>query len=143
MDLKKLLPTGQWNGFYIESQISQRGWMHQYLEFAENKMTGEGTDRVGPWTLTGILDPDSQQASWVKSYVGKHDVNYSGKISDKGIVGVWDIRGVTDGPFHIWPQHLTEFDRMYMQEELDNTPLRQPPQKPLDFDGLDGGWDLA
>jgi hypothetical protein len=153
LDVKKLLPTGQWNGFYIESHKSQRGWMHQYLEFADDKMTGEGTDYVGPWTLTGVLDLVGQRAKWVKHYVGKHDVNYSGKISGKGIVGVWDIRGVNEGPFHIWPQHMTEFDSMYMQEELDNTPLRQSPPRPreldrfdldgFDLDGLDSGSELA
>lgn len=143
MESNPLLPTGQWNGFYIESHHSKRGWMHQYLEFANGKIVGEGTDYVGPWTLDGVFDKAAEQASWVKHYVGKHDVNYSGKISDKGIVGVWDIRGATDGPFHIWPQHMTEFDSMYMQEDLDNTPMQQPSPAPLDFDSLGNDPQLA
>jgi hypothetical protein len=143
MDPSKLVPTGQWNGFYVESHQSQRGWMHQYLQFDDGKLKGEGTDYVGPWTLSGVYDLAAQQAGWTKRYVGKHEVNYAGQISEKGIVGVWDIRGLSDGPFHIWPQHLTQFDSIYMQEDLDKAPLRQPPPKPFDLESFGDGPTLA
>lgn len=144
MNAQRLIPTGQWNGFYTESCREGRGWMHQYLEFNDGELKGEGTDYVGPWTLQGRYDLDSRKCKWVKSYVNKHNVNYVGTIGDTGITGVWDIRGSNTGPFHIWPQHMTEFDRLYMQEDLEQTPLRKQP--PINFDDLNldaGGPFLA
>ena len=135
MNSQTLIPTGQWNGFYIESHQEQRGWMHQYLEFNDGTLKGEGTDYVGPWTLQGEYDLSKLKAVWIKSYVGKHDVTYRGTISKTGIIGIWDIRESLTGSFHIWPQHLTELDSLYMQEDLEKTPLRQQP--PINLDNLD------
>ena len=135
MNSQALIPTGQWNGFYIESRREQRGWMHQYLEFNDGTLKGEGTDYVGPWTLQGEYDLSKLKTVWIKSYVGKHDVTYRGTISKTGIIGVWDIRESETGSFHIWPQHMTEFDSLYLQEDLEKTPLRQQP--PIDLDSLD------
>ena len=135
MNSQALIPTGQWNGFYIESHQEQRGWMHQYLEFDDGELKGEGTDYVGPWTLQGKYDLSELKCVWIKSYVGKHDVTYRGTISKTGITGIWDIRESLTGSFHIWPQHMTEFDSLYMQEDLEKTPLRQQP--PIDLDSLD------
>ena len=135
MNSQALIPTGQWNGFYIESHQEQRGWMHQYLEFNDGELKGEGTDYVGPWTLQGKYDLSELKCVWIKSYVGKHDVTYRGTISKTGITGIWDIRESLTGSFHIWPQHMTEFDSLYMQEDLEKTPLRQQP--PIDLDSLD------
>ena len=146
MNSQTLIPTGQWNGFYTESHKDQRGWMHQYLEFNDGELKGEGTDYVGPWTLQGKYDLSKLQCQWVKIYVGKHHVNYLGTISKTGITGVWDIRGSVTGPFHIWPQHLTEFDSLYMQQDIEQTPLKQQPQPPINLDDLDldaGGHFLA
>ena len=136
MNTQALIPTGQWNGFYIESHQERRGWMHQYLEFNDGELKGEGTDYVGPWTLQGKYDLRELKCAWIKSYVGKHDVTYRGTISKTGITGIWDIRELLTGSFHIWPQHLTEFDSLYMQEDLEKTPLRQQ-QPPIDLDNLD------
>ena len=144
MNSQALIPTGQWNGFYIESHQEQRGWRHQYLEFDDGELIGEGTDYVGPWTLQGQYDLSELKCVWIKSYVGKHDVTYRGMISKTGITGIWDIRELNTGSFHIWPQHLTEFDSLYMQEDLEKTPLRQQP--PINLDDLDldaGGPFLA
>ena len=135
MNSQSLIPTGQWNGFYIESHQDKRGWMHQYLEFNDGELKGEGTDYVGPWTLHGKYDLSKNICQWIKFYVGKHEVTYAGTISETGITGVWDIRGSVTGPFHIWPKHLTEFDSLYMQEDLEQTPLKQQP--PIDLDDLD------
>ena len=146
MNSQSLIPTGQWNGFYTESHKDKRGWMHQYLEFNDGELKGEGTDYVGPWTLQGKYDLSKHICQWVKTYVGKHDVNYAGTISKTGITGVWDIRGSVSGPFHIWPQHLTEFDSLYMQQDLEQTPLKQQRQPPINLDDLDfdiGGHFLA
>lgn len=112
------LPTGEWNGFYIESHRSGRGWMSMYLEFSEGRINGEGTDYVGPWVATGSYDLDTGLCSWNKRYLGLHQVSYSGKVSGDGIRGDWQIRG-TSGPFHIWPRGMSNQDALYLKHDMD------------------------
>jgi len=57
------LPTGEWNGFYLESHRSGRGWMSMYLQFTDGKINGEGTDYVGPWVSTGHYDVDTGKSA--------------------------------------------------------------------------------
>ena len=99
------LPTGEWNGFYLESHRSGRGWMSMYLAFSDGRINGEGTDYVGPWVATGSYDLDTGLCSWVKRYLGMHTVSYSGKVSGDGIRGDWQIKNIS-GPFHIWPRGM-------------------------------------
>lgn len=113
------LPTGEWNGFYLESHRSGRGWMSMYLEFSDGRINGEGTDYVGPWVATGSYDLDTGLCSWVKKYLGLHNVHYSGKISGDGIRGDWQIRSATSGPFHIWPRGMNNNNELYLRETLD------------------------
>ena len=76
MELDNRLPTGEWNGFYLENHQPRRGWMHLYMSFEDGNIKGEGTDYVGPWTASGSYDLDTGLCSWVKQYVGRHRVDY-------------------------------------------------------------------
>ena len=117
MESDNRLPTGQWNGFYLENHQPRRGWMHLYLSFADGKIKGEGTDYVGPWVAHGDYETKAGLCSWVKQYVGKHQVIYTGKIGDNGILGHWEITPNT-GEFHIWPQGMTNLDELYLTDDL-------------------------
>ena len=117
MEPNSQFPTGEWGGFYLEDHQPRRGWMHLYLAFADGKITGEGTDYVGPWNAIGIYDPKTGTCQWTKQYVGKHAVQYQGVCDDNGIQGVWQI-GIADGKFHIWPKSMNHLTEMYMQDEL-------------------------
>lgn len=117
MESDNRLPTGEWNGFYLENHQPKRGWMHLYMSFTDGKIKGEGTDYVGPWVANGEYDLSSGICSWVKQYLGKHTVTYSGLISDKGIAGQWQISFIS-GEFHIWPKGMTMFDEHYLTEDL-------------------------
>ena len=66
MENDNRLPTGEWNGFYVEDQRSPKGWMHLYLRFEDGKISGEGTDYVGPWVASGTYERDSGKCNWVK-----------------------------------------------------------------------------
>ena len=123
------LPTGEWNGFYLESHQPRRGWMSLYMSFSNGKINGEGTDYVGPWVATGDYDLDSGICSWVKQYLGKHRVVYSGRVSDDGIHGQWEISHIS-GDFHIWPKGMNQFNERYLKEELD-APASGPPSNPF------------
>jgi hypothetical protein len=117
METDNRLPTGEWNGFYLESHQPKRGWMHLYLSFENGKIKGEGTDYVGPWIAHGIYDLTDCRCHWEKRYLGKHNVIYAGLITNQGIQGQWEISFLT-GPFHIWPKGMSQFDELYLQEDL-------------------------
>jgi hypothetical protein len=87
------------------------------LSFEEGRIKGEGTDYVGPWTAAGTYDTQSGQCNWVKQYLGKHRVSYSGIAGDHGIKGQWTISYLS-GEFHIWPKSMSYLNEMYLQEEL-------------------------
>ena len=93
MESDNRLPSGQWNGFFIESHHPRRGWMHLYLSFADGETKGEGTDYIGPWVSLGDYDTSSGRCTWLKRYIGKHDVFYAGNCSENGILGQWEIGG--------------------------------------------------
>jgi len=111
------LPSGEWNGFYLESYNPKRGWMHLYMSFADGKVKGEGTDYVGPWVSNGTYDLESGACVWVKQYLGKHQVHYTGQIGQNGIMGQWKINAST-GEFHIWPRSMTNLNEMYLADDL-------------------------
>jgi hypothetical protein len=110
------LPTGEWRGFYLESHNPNRGWMSLYLQFDNGRLKGEGTDYVGPWTATGTFT--AERCQWIKRYVGKHQVEYDGQVTANGIVGQWQIGGLTEGPFHIWPRGFHQLERHYLEQPL-------------------------
>ena len=135
METDSRLPSGEWNGFYLEGR-PQRGWMHLYMTFDEGRIKGEGTDYVGPWTATGSYDTQTGVCSWVKDYVGQHNVNYFGQITEKGILGEWSI--VTSGTFHIWPRGRNEMNELYLKQDLEEpvgptSPQVSPVMKPVEI----------
>lgn len=91
--------------------------MHLYLSFADGKIKGEGTDYVGPWLIEGEYDLDLGVCSWIKQYVGKHQVVYRGQIGETGIAGQWQIL-TNKGEFHVWPKSLSHLDELYMADDL-------------------------
>ncbi|MEZ6095441.1 MAG: hypothetical protein R3C03_14625 [Pirellulaceae bacterium] len=99
------------------------------MEFSSNspqssiQIRGEGTDYVGSWTLTGKFDPQDSIASWKKSYLQKHRVDYSGLYSNTiGISGKWQISGILTGAFHIWPASWGHWQQRYLEQDLSGTP---------------------
>ncbi|MFN9246721.1 MAG: hypothetical protein ACK6DS_06550 [Planctomycetota bacterium] len=113
------LTSGNWTGFYLEPHNPQRGWMHLYLEFAENgAIAGEGTDYVGPWQASGTFEADSGRVEWTKLYLGKHKVRYQGVLTDQGIIGDWTISNWLAGKFHIWPVQRGDIQAAYLAEDL-------------------------
>ena len=123
------LPTGEWNGFYIERHQPKRGWMHLYLSFENGELKGEGTDYVGPWVAQGKYDLERKICHWEKQYIGRHSVAYSGQITENGIQGEWSIRFIK-GPFHIWPRSLSHLNELYLTNEI-NEPFPQISLQPL------------
>jgi hypothetical protein len=126
--------SGNWTGFYLESHRPEPGWMHLYLTCdGEGLIRGEGVDYVGPWSLSGTFERKSRRCSWVKSYVGKHRVEYSGILGADGIEGSWRIPPFLSGSFRIWPEFRSDLTDTFLHAGL---PRRD--QKPQSvFEELD------
>ena len=130
METDQRLPSGEWNGFYIENHVDKRGWMHLYMTFQDGEIKGEGTDYVGPWLATGNYELETGKCQWTKQYLRKHKVIYSGQISENGIQGNWDL-SFLKGPFHIWPKGMGFLNELYLKNELgEPTPTILEPNIP-------------
>lgn len=114
--------SGEWTGFYLESHMERRGWMHLYLQFNDGSIRGEGTDYVGPWVITGTYSQRDGRAEWVKQYAGKHRVEYRGRLGANGIEGQWNIRQWQSGPFHIWPRQRFDLENAYLEADAKGIP---------------------
>jgi hypothetical protein len=82
------------------------------LNFLNGQMHAKGSDIVGPFTFEGIYDVADGKCRWIKQYLGKHQVTYTGVNEGQGIWGVWEIRALgglyrDQGVFHIWPEGIT------------------------------------
>jgi hypothetical protein len=113
-------PGGPWTGFYLQYWMPGRHTMALTLDWRDGEVTGEGSDKVGPFTIRGTYDAATGQCAWVKKYLGKHSVSYRGVADGTGIWGVWEIRllwGLYQdrGGFHIWPEGTN------VSEESDRT----------------------
>jgi len=100
---ENLFPSGPWVGFYHYSP-SDKHRMELDLTFANGRLSGAGTDDVGPFLIKGGYDSNSLECSWIKTYPGSHAVFYRGFREGKGIWGAWDIGPTSRGGFHIWPR---------------------------------------
>ena len=84
--------------------------MRMVLTFAfDGRISGEGIDDVAPFTVSGAFYGPTNQASWTKSYIGMHSVEYRGVYDRLSICGDWNLPPSTGG-FWIWPSTLEEGD---------------------------------
>ena len=102
-------PSGAWTGFFLQHWMPGRHKTEVDLFWQNGKVTGDGYDRVGPYTIDGTYDVATGECRWTKQYTGKHTVYYRGVNDGRGIWGVWEIRQmggmyVDRGGFHLWPE---------------------------------------
>jgi hypothetical protein len=87
------------------------------LEFADGRITGDGADSVGVFVIAGGYNSAGGDCHWVKTYVGRHAVSYTGFREGKGIWGTWDIPQAWRGGFEIWPLGEEEAEELQIEEE--------------------------
>ena len=95
-------PSGLWTGFYHYGVGTGRHRMDLSLTFLNGNMSGDGSDNVGRFFISGRYDGKSGECYWTKIYIGAHDVYYRGFREGKGIWGLWELAFVSGG-FQIWP----------------------------------------
>ena len=113
--------SGPWTGFYTYED-GRKGRMDLSLSFREGTVSGAGSDPVGPFTILGRYDAESNEIHWTKSYLGAHTVFYRGCRDNRGIWGTWEIRTWFTGGFHLWPKGQAEGAREEAEAEIE-TPV--------------------
>ena len=124
----KFFPSGAWRGVYRypDQHDGTQHDMRFHLRFRAGKITGAGTDDVGPFTWRGTYDVTSFVVVLTKRYA-THQVFYEGMADAPGIFGRWNLlsqeqRGElsqrlgpdwaeqlrdnlvnANGGFHLWP----------------------------------------
>lgn len=102
----EIYPSGAWRGFYSYG-AGDRHNMQLDLLFSSGILAGDGVDDIGSFIVNGSYDPVSGACRWTKTYVGSHDVSYSGARDGNGIAGSWQL-GRRQGPFRIWPARASD-----------------------------------
>jgi hypothetical protein len=110
--------------------------MHLTLRFEGGIIRGAGIDNPGQFVITGDYFAESGVTKWVKSYVGKHGVEYVGKLREGKLAGSWSLAQVTDGKvvtlqgeFLIWPLPEGKYgDNETLQSILD-TEIREQTEE--------------
>jgi hypothetical protein len=121
-------PSGKWVGFFLDKRLPGRHQMEISLTFAGGRLTGDGRDRVGPFTFRGTYSTADGRCEWVKQYAKAHAVTYRGFNEGKGIWGTWELRdlgSVYSGGFHIWPEGMPDPTQPRLAEEAD-VPVEAP-----------------
>jgi hypothetical protein len=125
-------PSGKWVGFFLDRRLPGRHQMELTLTFASGRLTGDGRDRVGHFTLDGAYSTADGKCEWLKHYVKAHGVTYRGFNEGKGIWGTWELHdtGMTfTGGFHIWPEGMPDPTQPRLAEEAD-VPVDAPVPEP-------------
>jgi hypothetical protein len=109
-------PSGPWTGFYNYGRSKGKHRMDLVLTFADHAVSGDGSDDIGRFSVTGRFDETNGECYWTKTYIGGHDVYYRGFREGKGIWGLWELP-VESGGFHIWPRGQEESDQSHETAE--------------------------
>ena len=97
-----MYPSGPWVGHWDQDGMGRQSMHDLVLEFDAHRISGQGRDCVGEFTLRGEIAPDAT-VSLIKQYVGRHAVVYSGQHDGEGMIfGVWVLHG-DDGKFAMRP----------------------------------------
>jgi hypothetical protein len=87
-----MYPSGLWDGFWQQTGWGRQAMREFHLAFSSDRISGQGTDVVGPFTISGTLDRSTGGVAFRKQYVGAHAVTYIGRPDGEGsILGTWTI----------------------------------------------------
>ncbi|VDI48491.1 Hypothetical predicted protein [Mytilus galloprovincialis] len=88
--------SGHWTGFY--NQNGNRYAFELDIAFEGDKVSGEGDDGIGKFSINGDWISSSGKIQFCKQYHGKHSVDYSGQLSCDGrsMKGKYNVSGFSD-----------------------------------------------
>eukprot|EP00741_Cyanophora_paradoxa_P011426 tig00020556_g11037.t1 len=99
--------SGLWRGFY-QYMFGERDEMKLNLDMRDGKIRADGVDNVGRYTIQGQYDPATREVFFVKTYQGRHSVEYAGFAEEESISGDWEVLNIPGqafqlrGSFRMW-----------------------------------------
>src|SRR5438552_18963338 len=92
-------PSVPRTGFYNYGRIAQKHRMDLGLVFTDSTISGDGSNDIGRFFVTGHFDETNGECSWTKAYIGGHDVFYGGFSVGKRNWGLWGLANEGGGLF--------------------------------------------
>lgn len=136
METDPRFPSGPWTGYFLMPHTGKKRHATDLkLSFASGVLTGTGRDFVGPYSVHGTYAVSDGKCHWIKQYLGKHRVFYTGYNEGRGIWGTWEIvatHGNTTGGFHIWPEAFGDPTQETLTEEAELPAPEAPVGEPLE-----------
>lgn len=88
------LPAGwmECEGIWNQSGLGDQPMKPLRLSIESGRIEGVGYDSVGTFTLKGSFVGE-ESVFIIKSYAGKHDVEYYGKYKKRVLYGKWELDG--------------------------------------------------
>jgi hypothetical protein len=130
-------PSGEWVGYYMYQDLPNMCPMHLTLQFNGGTIRGAGIDNPGQFVIDGSYFADSGLAKWVKRYIGKHSVEYVGKLRDGKLVGTWSLAQMSEGKvqtlqgkFRIWPLPEGKYRNDETLQSILDRELREASEQP-------------
>src|SRR5205807_5849650 len=80
-------PSVPRTGFYNYGRIAQKHRMDLGLVFTDSTISGDGSNDIGRFFVTGHFDETNGECSWTKAYIGGHDVFYGGRDGGQRAAG--------------------------------------------------------
>ena len=97
-----MYPSGLWRGYWEQPFWGRQTMSDFMLKFKDGVVVGGGRDVVGSFVIKG--EYQGIKLTFVKQYLGKHQVIYSGEYDGEGTIhGHWHIPGNAMGPFALSP----------------------------------------
>lgn len=130
-------PSGEWTGFFLQKhRFDGRQKMDLALTFLSGKVSGEGKDVIGEFSMRGRYDLASGKVI-IHKYYAQHHVLYEGWAErDKGIWGVWTLPGAGKEGFHLWPKGMHDPSQAALRAQA--TEPRSTPVRLVEESALSG-----
>ncbi len=110
-------PSGPWTGFYNYGRGVREHRMDLVLTFADHTVSGEGSDDIARFIVTGRFDArQTVRCYWTKLTSADMTFTIGGFREGKGIWGLWELPSESSG-FHIWPRGQEDGDQSHEAAE--------------------------
>ena len=121
LETDKRYPSGLWIGYWMQGFIFRREQMT--LTFSGGKVTGDGSDSLGAFRISGCYCVDTGAVSLRKTYDKCPDVSHAGETGEFCIYGTRQIDGIQqEGDWRIW--HAQDgYEFVFMEVETDDGPV--------------------
>lgn len=82
-------------GSYLQNGTEHKMDLAKLHVHSNGEINTVGTDGIGDFTIKGHFKSDGA-VEFIKQYIGKHSVEYKGRLENREINGTWHVGGLSD-----------------------------------------------